>query len=117
MRDKELLTRLLQDNQALRIGMKDDGNCKFRAFAYAMMGDPERHAECRSEIVEHMGGNPGLYEAMVSIPWGEYLENMKEDGQFGDRETLLAAVELWAQRVIVMGHESRACLSQLSDAE
>ena len=61
-----------------------DGDCLFRALADQMYGDPQRHTEVRSIIVDHMKNNNTLFEGFVDdSDIHGYLESMAKSSTYG----------------------------------
>ena len=94
--ERQLLRRRL-DGLGLRENEVDgDGNCQFRAIADQLYGSPDRYAEVRAKIVEHLRSNVPLYSGFVhDIQYDAYIENMGLDGNWGDHLTLIAASNVY----------------------
>ena len=45
--------------------MRGDGNCLFRSVAHQIWGDPERHAELRHAVCDHMLRHPGQFAEVL----------------------------------------------------
>jgi len=100
--ERQLLRRRL-DGLGLRENEVDgDGNCQFRAIADQLFGSPDRYAEVRANIVEHLRSNVPLYSGFVhDIPYDAYIENMGRDGTWGDHVTLQAASNVYRLEIRV----------------
>ena len=72
--ERQLLRRRL-DGIGLRENEVDgDGNCQFRAIADQLYGSPDRYAEVRANIVEHLRSNSSRYSAFVPESYDAYIE-------------------------------------------
>ena len=70
--------------------MRGDGNCLFRAVAHQIYGDPERHAELRRMVCDHMGRHPEQFAEVLGAlyPGGfqGYLNAMRRPCYQGSGE-------------------------------
>ena len=100
--ERQLLRRRL-DGLGLRENEVDgDGNCQFRAIADQLYGSPDRYADVRAKIVEHLRSNVPLYSGFVhDIQYDAYIENMGLDGNWGDHLTLIAASNVYGLEIRV----------------
>ena len=99
--ERQLLRRRL-DGLGLRENEVDgDGNCQFRAIADQLYGSPDRYAEVRADIVEHLRSNSSRYSAFVPDSYDTYIENMGRDGNWGDHLTLQAASNVYGLEIRV----------------
>ena len=99
--ERQLLRRRL-DGLGLRENEVDgDGNCQFRAIADQLYGSPDRYAEVRANIVEHLRSNSSRYSAFVPDSYDTYIENMGRDGNWGDHLTLQAASNVYGLEIRV----------------
>ena len=99
--ERQLLRRRL-DGLGLRENEVDgDGNCQFRAIADQLYGSPERDAEVRANIVEHLRSNSSRYSAFVPESYDAYIEIMGLDGNWGDHLTLIAASNVYGLEIRV----------------
>ena len=99
--ERQLLRRRL-DGLGLRENEVDgDGNCQFRAIADQLYGSPERYAEVRANIVEHLRSNSSRYSAFVPESYDAYIEIMGLDGNWGDHLTLQAASNVYGLEIRV----------------
>ena len=78
-----------------------DGNCQFRAIADQLYGSPDRYAEVRADIVEHLRSNSARYSAFVPESYDAYIEDMGLDGNWGDHLTLIAASNVYGLEIRV----------------
>ena len=100
--ERQLLRRRL-DGLGLRENEVDgDGNCQFRAIADQLYGSPDRDAEVRADIVEHLRSNVPLYSGFVhGIQYDAYIEKMGRDGNWGNHVTLQAASNVYGLEIRV----------------
>ena len=99
--ERQLLRRRL-DGIGLRENEVDgDGNCQFRAIADQLYGSPDRYAEVRANIVEHLRSNSSRYSAFVPESYDAYIEIMGLDGNWGDHLTLIAASNVYGLEIRV----------------
>ena len=93
---RRLFWRGLRENE-----VDGDGNCQFRAIADQLYGSPDRYAEVRANIVEHLRSNSSRYSAFVPDSYDTYIENMGRDGTWGDHLTLQAASNVYGLEIRV----------------
>ncbi len=92
--------------------IKADGNCLFRAFARAILGDEERHPETRAAIVAFMRASEELRLFIVSDDEAEdgaayaerYLEEMGKAGTWGDQVEITAFTRVYGRSVRVFSY-------------
>ena len=115
--DKEVLNDISNVNQPQQQHMKDlcamynceevptqgDGNCQFRALSLGLYGSEDRHAEVRTNIVQHLRENSERYFQFVESEFfADYVNRISLDGQWGDAITLQAFVEYYSRGVRVL---------------
>ena len=96
---RRLFWRGLRENE-----VDGDGNCQFRAIADQLYGSPDRYAEVRANIVEHLRSNSSRYSAFVPESYDAfffYIEIMRLDGNWGDHLTLQAASNVYGLEIRV----------------
>jgi hypothetical protein len=92
--------------------IKADGNCLFRAFARAILGDEEKHPETRAAIVAFMRASEELRLFIVSDDEAEdsgafaerYLEEMGKPGTWGDQVEITAFTRVYGRSVRVFSY-------------
>ena len=99
--ERQLLRRRLEERGLRENEVDGDGNCQFRAIADQLYGSPDRYAEVRTGIVEHLRSNSSRYSAFVPESYDAYIENMGRDGTWGDHVTLQAASNLYGLEIRV----------------
>ena len=114
---KEVLNDISNVNQPQQQHMKDlcamynceevptqgDGNCQFRALSLGLYGSEDRHAEVRTNIVQHLRENSERYFQFVESEFfADYVNRISLDGQWGDAITLQAFVEYYSRGVRVL---------------
>ncbi|EGG01530.1 uncharacterized protein MELLADRAFT_66967 [Melampsora larici-populina 98AG31] len=70
--------------------VEGDGNCQFRAVSLIAYGHQNYHKWLRGEAVAHLREHPDWYRPSVAGDWQEYLQEMAQDGTYGDDHTLTA---------------------------
>ena len=85
------------------VQVKADGNCQFRALSLGLYGSEDRHAEVRTNIVQHLRENSERYFQFVESEFfADYVNRISLDGQWGDAITLQAFVEYYSRGVRVL---------------
>ena len=82
-----------------------NGNCLFRAIAYQIYGDVNRHLEIRRTGVQYLENNPDRFiESPVvdNTLWSEYINYMSRAGAWGDHIILQAIAENMNLRIHVI---------------
>jgi len=82
--------------------VRGDGNCQFRAIADQLFRDQERHAECRSVVINQLRRRSEDYSPYVPEDFDAYVEAMRKDGCWGDHITLQAAADAYGVRMCVI---------------
>ena len=99
--ERQLLRRRLEERGLRENEVDGDGNCQFRAIADQLYGSPDRYAEVRANIVEHLRSNSSRYSAFVPDSYDAYIEIMGRDGNWGDHLTLQAASNVYGLEIRV----------------
>ncbi len=99
--ERQLLRRRLEERGLRENEVDGDGNCQFRAIADQLYGSPDRYAEVRTGIVEHLRSNSSRYSAFVPDSYDTYIENMGRDETWGDHLTLQAASNVYGLEIRV----------------
>lgn len=71
-----------------------DGNCQFRALSRQLYGDEDQHGHIRARMVEQLKSTPDRYGDFVHEPFGEYVNRMSRNGEWGDNVTLQATSDM-----------------------
>ena len=82
--------------------VRGDGNCQFRAIADQLFRDQERHAECRSVVINQLRRRAEDYSPYVPEDYDAYVDAMRRDGCWGDHITLQAAADAYGVRMCVI---------------
>jgi hypothetical protein len=92
-RDVELI---LTAQRQVRVEMPGDGNCLFRAVAFALRGTQQEHARIRRQAVEYEWQHRSEFEIFVpEMPFEQYCERMRCDGVWGSELELQAMSRLF----------------------
>eukprot|EP01065_Artemidia_motanka_P025656 TRINITY_DN30633_c0_g1_i1.p1 TRINITY_DN30633_c0_g1~~TRINITY_DN30633_c0_g1_i1.p1 ORF type:complete len:655 (+),score=41.42 TRINITY_DN30633_c0_g1_i1:52-2016(+) len=109
-KERKGLAENLQAAGLKEVPVHADGHCQFRAIAFHVFGDPDRHKEVRKSVVEYMRLPEQVerFKAFVSkhddqsqeAAYAEYLDRMevtdrKSGPEWGDHQTLKAAADLY----------------------
>lgn len=71
-----------------------DGNCQFRALSQQLYGHEDQHGHIRARMVEQLKSTPSRYGDFVHEPFGEYVERVSRNGEWGDNVTLQATSDM-----------------------
>lgn len=100
-----IIAKRLTSLNLVQVPMEDDGNCLFRALAHQIFGDPSKHAAVRAAVCEHMRAHKSSdYDFLFSSPeeCDAYINNMMEDGMWGDELCLRASIDSFGLTVHVL---------------
>ena len=80
-----------------------DGNCQFSVICKSLrsVGIDRSEETARQEIVEYLENHPHL-QNFTTVAWPMYIENVAQDGTYGDHLTLQAAADLYNLEFIVI---------------
>lgn len=92
-------------HRAQVIPVQADGNCQFRALSFALYGTEDSHGELRVKVVEQLKTMENEYAQFVHEAYGDYLQRMARDGEWGDNVTLQAASDAMGCRIQVLTDE------------
>lgn len=98
------LNRRLDKLQIRRISQKSDGNCLFSALAHQLFGNHQLHYLVRSCVVAYMRENPADYVILFDGEgeWSQYVNQMKENGTWGDELCINAAARCFCVNIHVI---------------
>jgi hypothetical protein len=82
--------------------VRGDGNCQFRALADQLFRDQERHAECRTVVINQLRRAAEEYAPYVPEDYDAYVDAMRRDGTWGDHITLQAAADAYGVAMCVI---------------
>ncbi|SPO39094.1 uncharacterized protein PSFLO_04573 [Pseudozyma flocculosa] len=92
--------------------IKGDGNCQFRALSQAIYGHQGRFRELREEVVRHLRANLHLVEPVLAAEVlttsrtiktpVQYIQNMDNEGTWGDDLTLSTLVNLHKLSLLII---------------
>ncbi len=81
---KEADFLLALENLGIKISLiTGDGNCLFRATAFLLFGDPERHPEVRANCVAFIAENQTWLEHKIDMDFHKYLGVISNDREWG----------------------------------
>lgn len=102
-REDEFASQL--EAKSLRIvEMRPDGNCLFRALAYGIWNDPERHAALRANIMQYLVQERDYFSQFVAEDFVRYIRRKRRDGTHGNHLELQAAAELFGRPIEVYSY-------------
>jgi len=75
--------------------MDSDGNCMFRSIADQLVGDNQKHDQYRQEIINYIESHKDHFSFFIedSENFEEYVQRMRQDGEWGDQPELCAAAQ------------------------
>jgi hypothetical protein len=82
--------------------VRGDGNCQFRAIADQLFQDQERHAECRTVVINQLRRAAEDYAPYVPEDYDQYVQTMSLDTTWGDHITLQAAADAYGIAMCVI---------------
>jgi hypothetical protein len=92
-RDVELI---LTAQQQVRLEMPGDGNCLFRAAAFALLGTQQSHMRVRRQVVDFLWRHRNEFSTFVpEMPFDAYCAQMRNDGVWGSELELQAMSRLF----------------------
>lgn len=94
-----------------------DGNCQFRALAWAKYGNQGRHKVVRRKVVEYLEAHPDVIEPLLGsdvispqckdlTTATEYITKMAQVGTWGDDATLSAASQALNLHLVIINKDS-----------
>jgi len=93
--------------------MEGDGNCMFRSIADQLEGDSEQHGFYRQKIIDYVQKNSDHFRLFIEDdePFDDYVERMRQDGQWGGHPELFAASQcLFCHITVHQTHAPRLLL-------
>lgn len=92
VQDSATLQQRLKDLSLREVPVNADGACQFRALAFCLFGDEERHGDLRTRICDFMEGQCAKYAGFLSEEsFPSYISRMRISSSWGDHLTLQAA--------------------------
>lgn len=93
-----------------------DGNCQFRALAWAKWGNQGRYKVARRKVVEYLKTNPDMLLPILGSDVvspsckdctepEEYIDQMAKDKTWGDNATLSAACQILELNLIIINQD------------
>lgn len=93
--------------------VQGDGNCQFRALALQLLGSQTRHETVRAVVTTQLRVFGERYRAYVPGDYDSYIQDMQQDGTWGDHVTLQAAADAYHARIVVLSSYPDACLFEI----
>ena len=99
------------------IGIHGDGNCMFRAIAFAVSNPDLGHAELRRKVCDAEAIDSDLKEALGDSmgDFDERLTHMRKPGEWGGEPELLTASRVVQRRIFVWANG--ACLAPYGESD
>lgn len=92
-RDVDLI---LTAQRQVRVEMPGDGNCLFRAVAFALRGTQQEHGRIRRQVVAYEWHHQSDFATFVpDMPFDKYVQHMANDGVWGSELELQAMSRLF----------------------
>lgn len=104
VRSEAAFSQTLLDRGLRIVDMRPDGNCLFRALAYALLGDAEAHGVCRARIMKYLVDERDYFSQFVAEDFSRYVRRKSRDGTHGNHLELQAAAELYGRRIEVYSY-------------
>ncbi|CAM9458756.1 unnamed protein product [Ectocarpus sp. 12 AP-2014] len=88
--------------------IEGDGNCLFRSLADQLEGRSQDHSSVRAKVMDHLERNREVFEPYMEDDetFGDYLERMRGEAEWGGNQELVAASQLYKTNVVV--HQFKA---------
>lgn len=112
-KDREILVGKLAEIGLLEFEVSRDGNCQFHALVHEL-DDGVTHRALREQLVDWLVGHPDyllcpedpqtalVHYLDMDADWNSFCERMRNEGQYGDHLTLIAAAECTASSIVVI---------------
>lgn len=84
--------------------VRADGNCLFRALAYALWGDEELHAQLRARVMDYIAAERDYFSQFVAEDFRRYVRRKRRDGTHGNHVELQAAADMLNVRIEVYAY-------------
>eukprot|EP00466_Bigelowiella_natans_P002038 jgi/Bigna1/90373/estExt_fgenesh1_pg.C_680074 len=82
-----------------------DGNCLFRTISRLIYGTPEHHAMVRAKILEYIQTEAVFFgQYIFDEDFNQYLERMKQPGEWGGEVEIRAACEMYGRHVEIYAY-------------
>ncbi|KAK3232490.1 hypothetical protein Dsin_004371 [Dipteronia sinensis] len=113
MSDHQRLLERLELYNLVENKVQGDGNCQFRALSDQLYGSPEHHKVVREQVIIQLKSHPQIYEGYVPMAYGDYLNKMSKNGEWGDHVTLQAAADKYGVRIFVITSFKDTCCIEI----
>ncbi|KAK3232489.1 hypothetical protein Dsin_004370 [Dipteronia sinensis] len=113
MSDHQRLLKRLQLYNLVENKVQGDGNCQFSALSDQLYGSPEHHNVVREQVIIQLKSHPQIYEGYVPMAYGDYLNKMSKNGEWGDHVTLQAAADKYGVRIFVITSFKDTCCIEI----
>lgn len=101
--DEINFTKLLAEAGFFIRHMDSDGNCMFRSIADQLTGDAQKYDQYRQDIITYIESHEDHFSFFIedSENFGEYIQRMRQDGEWGDQPELCAAAQCLGVNIFV----------------
>mmetsp|Transcript_18605 Transcript_18605/g.34471 ORF Transcript_18605/g.34471 Transcript_18605/m.34471 type:complete len:560 (-) Transcript_18605:113-1792(-) len=100
--EKNFVKQLRKKKGLTVVPVSPDGNCLFRAVAFQVYGDPERHDVVRSDCIDYLEKNRDRFEPLLEAgEFDAYLATKRTLGVWGDDPEVRAMEELYDRPIEV----------------
>ncbi|XP_038692849.1 OVARIAN TUMOR DOMAIN-containing deubiquitinating enzyme 9-like isoform X2 [Tripterygium wilfordii] len=111
--DHQRLLDRLQVYDLVERKVDGDGNCQFRALSDQFYRTAEHHEFVRQQVVNQLKSYPEIYEGYVPMAYGDYLEKMSKNGEWGDHVTLRAVADSYGVKIFVITSFKDTCYIEI----
>lgn len=84
--------------------VRADGNCLFRAIAYAAWGEEDLHGTLRARVMDYVVEERDYFSQFVAEDFPRYVRRKRRDGTHGNHVELQAAADLLGARIEVYAY-------------
>ncbi len=103
--EREAMFRAELSRRAWRVAeVRADGNCLFRAIAYAAWGEEDLHGTLRARVMDYVVEERDYFSQFVAEDFPRYVRRKRRDGTHGNHVELQAAADLLGARIEVYAY-------------
>jgi len=84
--------------------MAGDGNCLFRSISYQVYGDSQYHGVLREKCMDYVEAERTFFINYIDGDFKEYVNRMRQNGEWGDNVEIQAMSELYGRRVEIYAY-------------
>ncbi|XP_057979144.1 OVARIAN TUMOR DOMAIN-containing deubiquitinating enzyme 12 isoform X2 [Malania oleifera] len=111
--DHQRLLDRLKLYDLVEFKVQGDGNCQFRALSDQIYRTPEHHKFVRQEVFSQLKAHREMYEGYVPMAYGDYLNKISKNGEWGDHVTLQAAADSYGFKIFVITSFKDTCYIEI----